>query len=132
MLSDVYNVTATITWILPCRVNGKLIGFKGNFDGQREGFERHLLEWNLEVDDENRDEEDFTYLEMDLKPEYSYTISVIVMIDNFNEENERYHAAFESPAGSKNDPLFLCLCGELILIEISSFNSLSTKFKRSY
>lgn len=85
-------------WKVPCRSNGNIKEFSGFFHGVRENREDHKVSWTVSVE---FTEERFIYISSDFKPEYSYTASLSVLVDNLEVKSDEVHLEFTTPAGSE-------------------------------
>lgn len=85
-------------WKIPCRSNGNLKEFSGFFRGVRENREDHNVSWTVPVDFV---EEKYIFISSEFKPEYFYTTSLTVLVDDLEVESEQVFVEFTTPAGSK-------------------------------
>lgn len=83
---------------MPCRSNGNLKEFSGLFQGVRENREDHNVSWTIPVESI---EEKFIYISSDFKPEYFYTASLTVLVNDLEVESDEALLDFTTPAGSK-------------------------------
>lgn len=97
-LSQTYEVSIALEWKVPCRSNGNLKEFSGFFHGVRENREEHNVSWTVPVE---FIEDGFIYISSDFKPEYSYTASLTVLVDDSEVESEEVLLDFTTPAGSE-------------------------------
>ncbi|XP_058828821.1 tyrosine-protein phosphatase 10D isoform X2 [Topomyia yanbarensis] len=98
VVDEPYNSSVFISWSLPCRLNGRLRGFMGQFIGFRDGLE-HTLDWSRTIAPGESTAEKYTFVEHRLEPEFRYNVSVMVFVDNVSNHSEPKFLSFDSPAG---------------------------------
>lgn len=86
-----YNTEVTVTFDKPCRFNDEFHSYMIEYIGTRDNFEKDShTEEILEVDIT-------THVYSKLKPQYDYTVSVVIKTENF--ESKAVQEKFSAPAG---------------------------------
>ncbi|XP_058466435.1 receptor-type tyrosine-protein phosphatase F [Malaya genurostris] len=98
VVDEPYNSSVFISWTLPCRLNGRLRSFMGQFLGYRDGLE-HNLDWSRTLAPEESLSEKYSFVEHRLEPEFHYNVSIMVFVDNVYNHSEPRFLSFDSPAG---------------------------------
>ncbi|CAD7089422.1 unnamed protein product [Hermetia illucens] len=103
-LSETYKANVTIQWSLPCYTHGPVVAFEGAFIGERVGFDTEYIPWSLSVNSSDEDSnETFEWVQDRLKPEYNYTTSISVLVDEAVNSLES-KLTFISPSGIPPKP----------------------------
>lgn len=88
-----YDTEVRVTFNKPCRFNDKFRSYVINYVGMRDNFDQDNHTDEILKMDTN------THVYSKLKPQYDYTVSVIVKTDNF--ESNAVQTVFLAPAGGK-------------------------------
>ncbi|XP_062563518.1 phosphatidylinositol phosphatase PTPRQ [Armigeres subalbatus] len=97
-LDKPYNSTVTLTWQIPCNLNGRLRNFTGRFVGIRNGLE-HTFDWNRIIESGEEIRENYSFTEATLEPEFLYNASIMISVDDVADRSDAMFLSFESPAG---------------------------------
>lgn len=114
-----YNSTVSLTWRIPCNLNGRLRAFTGRFVGFRSGLE-HTLDWSRTLESGEDILENYRLTEARLEPEFVYNVSIMISVDDVADQSDATFLNFQSPAGSKFEITFLI---KLFNYDFSSFSS---------
>uniref|UniRef100_A0A182PEP1 protein-tyrosine-phosphatase n=1 Tax=Anopheles epiroticus TaxID=199890 RepID=A0A182PEP1_9DIPT len=100
-LNKTYESAVWLSWDLPCGLNGRLKRFVGQMYGIRDQnvSNSHTISWEVAVENEDPIEDAYSFVENRLKPEYNYTVSIRVEVDDVEELSDEAWLQFESPAG---------------------------------
>lgn len=100
-----YNSTVSLTWRIPCNLNGRLRSFTGRFVGFRSGLE-HTLDWSRTLESGEDILENYRLTEARLEPEFVYNVSIMISVDDVVDQSDATFLNFQSPAGSKLKMIF--------------------------
>ncbi|XP_055592194.1 phosphatidylinositol phosphatase PTPRQ [Uranotaenia lowii] len=95
---DEYSTKVLLAWKIPCRLNGKLLEFRGQFIDSKQGVE-HILSWNKTILPGEEIVEEYSHLEDRLKPEVNYNVSIMVLVGNVADASAPKFVDFSTPAG---------------------------------
>ncbi|XP_021710456.1 phosphatidylinositol phosphatase PTPRQ [Aedes aegypti] len=93
-----YNSTVSLTWKIPCNLNGRLRSFAGRFVGFRSGLE-HNLDWSRTLEPGEDILENYSLTEARLEPEFVYNVSIMISVDDVADQSNATFLSFQSPAG---------------------------------
>ncbi|XP_062712095.1 phosphatidylinositol phosphatase PTPRQ [Aedes albopictus] len=93
-----YNSTVSLTWRIPCNLNGRLRSFTGRFVGFRSGLE-HTLDWSRTLESGEDILENYRLTEARLEPEFVYNVSIMISVDDVADQSDATFLNFQSPAG---------------------------------
>lgn len=93
-----YQVKVQLEFTLPCRPNGIIKNFSGTFEGRRRGFADHSIPWK--TDDIDKNSQKMRIETNSMKPEYNYSTTIEVLVEDSDERSDPVYVEFASPAGS--------------------------------